>query len=160
MGASKGNIPPMSERRIPGLSATLDGRKHPHICQGCDQTPDDSVELEQWREHDPNDRPTYTIVVLCRTCSGRLIEPHPRLYTKLEPFRPVPGVMGLCVACTRRDGTDCTSTQLKRNGGSGLQIDYPKPSFSGFLCRGPGSGPMTVFSGPALKCADREEVTP
>lgn len=157
MGKTIGNIPPLAERQMPGLSETLDGPKHPARCQGCAAHRALGAILEHWREHDAWDKPTTVTVTLCRRCSDRMIDPHPRLYSKLEQFRPTPGLMELCELCTRRDGITCTSKLRKSAGGPGLEVKYPRPSFSGFICRSKGAGPLTVFAGEAISCADRDE---
>lgn len=132
-------VPPLAERQRLGLSQTLTGPKHPNACQSCgalEQTdllgvPETApvTHLTRWRECDEWDKPTLTIVVLCRRCSDRLIEKHARMYIPLELFRPFPGVMELCVDCIHRNGTSCQAPAAKHNGGRGLKITSPsRPS--------------------------------
>jgi hypothetical protein len=121
----------------PKLSVQLTGPRHPGACQSCGATGEN---LQLWREHDANDQPTYTVVVLCAPCAGRLIEPHPRLYSLLHRFAPFPGVMALCLDCRHRDGTACRSPKAKFNGGPGLEVLYPEPTRVHAGGRAPGAG--------------------
>ncbi len=109
----------------PRLSADLPGTKHPDTCQGCGRHRD---LVTIWQECDEHDQPELIFVVLCKHCSDRLIEPHPRLYKQRAAFDPMPGVMHLCIPCRHRDGTRCANMQASINGGPGLKIIGPKPS--------------------------------
>jgi hypothetical protein len=112
----------------PKLSESL-GERSPGCCQACGKSFEDpDLEMVRWTEHDENDRPTSTIVVLCQACSGAIIDPHPRLYDRLERNRPIPGAMGDCVHCRHREGLACRHPVLKANGGAGLVIRSDKPS--------------------------------
>ncbi len=83
-----------------------------------------------WQECDDADQPEPIAVLLCPSCSTRIIEPHPRLYYVLPFNEPFAGTMGLCVSCRLRVGVRCTHPDLKANGGAGLMIqsDTPVPS--------------------------------
>lgn len=126
--------PPIEVRRQwPKLSETLLGARHPTKCQSCGLScSEDDRTLTRWIECDEYDRPTSTIIVLCRTCSDRIIEPHPRLYRDVERFKPVPGCMALCVSCRFREQLRCTHPDLKANGGQGLRIKFAPPSTAFF----------------------------
>ncbi len=83
-----------------------------------------------WQECDDADQPEPIAVLLCPSCSTRIIKPHPRLYYVLPFNEPFAGTMGLCVSCRLRVGVRCTHPDLKANGGPGLviQADTPVPS--------------------------------
>lgn len=122
--------PPREEReRWPKLSETMICERHPEKCQSCGaRVSEESDTLVRWIECDADDRPTRTIIVLCRDCSKRIIEPHPRLYRDVERFKPVPGCMALCSSCRFREQLRCTHPDLVANGGQGLRIKFPSPS--------------------------------
>ena len=103
---------------MPQLSEDLAGPRDPRLCQACGAAGD----VRAWQEHDARDRPAIRIVVLCRSCSKRLIGPHPRLYRPLGVNEPFPAAMGLCLDCRFRDGVNCTHWRNKATGGPGL---YP-----------------------------------
>lgn len=145
-------FPSLAERSAPGLSETLTGAKSPDTCQSCSQIDQPSA-LERWRECDEWDKPTEAIIILCSTCSKRLIDKHARLYHRLQNLMPVPGLMQLCTDCIERDGTRCKSSLAKFNGGSGLAILYPKPD-EAFLCPG---GYTRFYKGEATLCSGRIE---
>jgi hypothetical protein len=143
----------------PRLSETLTGPRHPNKCQSCGIEPIDQVLIERWCECDAADRREPIVVVLCRDCSKRLIEPHPRLYVRLLHFEPMIGVMELCLDCKHRDGTRCINPKAQINGGPGLSVIYPKPT-SVHVCRSPRSqsGWHNIYHGPATACDGREEI--
>lgn len=162
----------------PKLSVTLDGPSDPFRCRSCgvegsleppceDKTlpgsllPTGLPSLVAWIEHDGDDKPTETVVVLCRKCADRIIEPHPRLYSTVAYWQPHPGIMGLCTSCVHRDGTDCTSPLRLSVGGPGLEILYPQPSQAHVYRRGKGarSGWETIYVGPPHTCKGRETIT-
>ena len=141
----------------PRLSETLTGPKHPNQCQSCGLAPTDMVLLTRWLECDDSDREEPIVIVLCRKCSDRLIDEHPRLYRQLAPHEPMIGVMELCIECRHRDGVRCTNSAAKINGGPGLEVIFPKPT-SAFVCRRGGKGGLThLFQGPATWCSGREK---
>jgi hypothetical protein len=119
----------------------------------------------------PTEPPVH--VVLCRACSDRLVEPHPRLYQAQPRFKPVPGAMALCAACEHRDGLSCTSPlsgaaeapgillaegKPVPEGWAGLVIRGPEPWRVHVYRRGPGarSGWETIYHGPPTHCSGRE----
>lgn len=166
-------VPPLVERKKPPLSATLPYVPHPHICQSCGATEEDSsttyeqllksrgaiVPFQRWKECDEWDKPTATVVILCPKCSKKLIDPHPRLYIPLSLFEPFPGVMELCVGCRLRDRVACMSPLAKHNGGPGMKIDFPEPVVA-HLNRGAGgrSGFEKLYTKEPTACAGRELV--
>jgi hypothetical protein len=154
--------PPLAERQKPGLSETLRGPKLPRACQHCGGGYARGAEslLRRWRECDEWDRPTATIVILCRSCSDELIEAHPRLYIELDPNEPCPGAMEICLDCPMRDGIRCTSPLSLANGGPppGMEIRFAKPPVRAhFKCSRPArSGWRTLYSGPPIGCAGKD----
>lgn len=135
---------------------SLFGDKSPGACQQCGRTPGD-VDLFRWREHDDADRPTSVVVVLCRECES-IIEPHPRLYARLDPFEPHPGSMAICTNCRFRVGLACDHPNLLEKGGPGLKLIYPKPGvmFVDGVRNGRRFGAQILtYSAPA-KCEVRE----
>lgn len=155
------NTPPLAEREKPGLSETLDGRRHPAYCQSCSARHAPENPVSRWLEHDPWDRISEhpVVVVLCRACSKGLIDPHPRLYRELDAGHAFPGAMGICVGCVLRHGTACTSPKAKLNGGEGLQFTWKTPPrYVHLKVAKPGvSGFRYLFDGPVLTCSDRSE---
>lgn len=145
----------------PRLSVTLtEGRKAPNVCQSCGVVlPFADDQRCHWQEHAPDDEPERIVVVLCKECSDRLIDPHPRLYRQLERWEPWPGAMRLCISCIHRDGVDCTHGDLKANGGPGLGMTMPKPTtgmWDGCGKDGRRTGGTFVhYDGPVSHCAGR-----
>lgn len=150
-------VPSLAERRQPGLSDTLTGPKHPAYCQSCGQAK--GKKLRRWMECDTWDKDTSTVVVLCDDCSGRLIEPHHRLYKPVEQNAPWPGCMGICIKCTHRRGTVCT--EARWNGPHYAVVDIEvKPGTWCHLNYGGGRGETrTIWSHPATGCSHRTERT-
>lgn len=107
----------------PRLSETLSGDT-PACCQNCGST----EQIWRWREHDDNDKPEQIAVMLCKKCSDKIIEPHPRLYSTLRPHEPMPGTMPICIDCFYRAKMRCTHHSLRENGGKGLPLRFPQPS--------------------------------
>lgn len=112
----------------PKLSETLPHERRPDCCQSCAEKliPTDGIRI--WLEHDDKDQPTGVLVMLCARCETKLIEPHPRLYAKVDSNKPIPGAMQLCVDCIHRDGLTCKNPEAKMNGGPGLYINAAQPS--------------------------------
>lgn len=110
----------------PRLSETLPHAAHPQLCGNCG-VHDDTKPVSVWIEHDTNDRPERRFIALCRACSDKIIEPHPRLYSEVQPNTPLPGAMALCIDCTHRKGIACTCPAAKYNGGPGINITTVKP---------------------------------
>lgn len=150
----------------PRLTETLPHRE-PGRCNACGLEGNDQVAaggpmglaltLTVWREHDRFDKPEARYVVLCRKCSDKLIEPHPRLYAPLPRFAPAPGAMGLCSDCRHRDGCRCTCPAASANGGEGIEIYGPKPARV-HVCRSPRrlSGWELWYRGPSTMCTGKE----
>lgn len=157
------SMPSLAERVQPGLVETLAGPRDPRRCQSCSTGHSPANPLARWLEHDEWDRVPERgprVVVLCRRCSGRLIEPHPRLYRQLANGEPFPGCMGLCLACAHRDGVHCTSPAAKVNGGEGISFEYSEAPYRAHIyCGGRSgrSGWRTFFPGRVVGCSAREE---
>lgn len=109
--------------KFPKLSQTLTNPAGPRSCMNCGANGFCLI----WREHDDLDQPTETLISLCEDC-GKIIEPHPRLYARLDVYQPIPGTMDICKDCIHRDGLICQNPLQKRLGGSGLPVQFPKPS--------------------------------
>lgn len=147
---------PQPTTKFPRLTVDLKHHRAPDICQACGSQEE---ELQRWAEHDDNDKvlDPPAIVVLCKGCAKRIINPHPRLYAEIHTNHPAPGSMRhLCLWCEHRDGLDCTHPKLKRNGGPGLVITTAQP-FSGHVsCRGQGGRRggyfFTHYPAPASAC--------
>ena len=135
----------------PKLSEDLPFARHPNVCQSCGQKG-----FNRWREHDDQDDPTDTIVILCDVCD-RIIKPHKRLYSKLQNSEPVPGAMEICLDCIHCKGLICRSPMRLANGGSGLPIRFPKPMV---MCVDftDGSGHCVRFYPPGTITCDGREV--
>jgi len=119
----------MNTKPWPKLSESLTAEISPRVCQSCGVHDDFAdTEVQPWREHDDRDEKTSVVLWLCLTCSDRLIEPHPRLYSRISPWEPNPGSMDICSNCRLRQGARCTSALLIANGGPGLPLRFPKPS--------------------------------
>jgi hypothetical protein len=139
----------------PKLTERLPAGEWGH-CQKCGLGGELFTDLRVWQEHDERDRGTPAVVVLCESCSA-IIEPHPRLYRRLELDAPMPGVMHLCEGCEHREGYLCRHADLTINGGPGLEIQYPEPTR---VHRNYGGGRGDwgwIFNGPAISCAGRSE---
>lgn len=148
-------VPPLSQRRKPGLSETLPHPRHPSACQSCGSTAD----TKRWEECDEWDKRSGVLVILCADCSKRLIGPHPRLYHGVHAFEPWPGAMGICVDCRHRDGLVCTHPDRNANGGPGLRIMVPKPT-EAHLNFGGGRGCwMKLYPYEPRECAGRAALT-
>lgn len=83
---------------------------------------------QRWREHDDKDAPTDVIVYLCEACGDEIINPHPRLYSRVAWNEVTPGKMGFCLFCDHFNNLTCKHPALIANGGPGLKIDIPKGS--------------------------------
>jgi hypothetical protein len=152
-------LPPLAERRKPGLSQTLHFFPHPEECQSCGAHEGVEDWFTRWRECDELDKPTMAVVVLCSRCSKKLIEAHPRLYVPLGKFEPFPGVMELCVDCRLRDGVSCRSPLAKHNGGPGMKVAALEPT-KAYLNFGGGRGQFVkMYRSEPTSCAGREATT-
>lgn len=154
--------PLMKESDWPRLSETL-AHREPGRCAECghEEAPETArsrMPLHTvWQECDRDDRPEPRYVELCRICSAKLIEPHPRLYRALNPHTPAPGAMPICRDCIHRDGTRCVCPAAKYNGGPGIEIIGPKPTMVHFLRSGKGarSGWEPLYPGPSTECTGK-----
>ena len=141
--------------RWPRLSRTLSGAPNLDACMRCGS----DLGVEKWQEHDDRDQREPVVILLCRTCSDEIVEPHPRLYRKLHDWEPFPGAMALCRGCPHQVGLSCRHPDLKANGGAGLAITYPRPAVA--LVDGVRNGRRTgwretLWQGPPTACAGRE----
>lgn len=159
-----GAVPPLAERRKPGLSVTLDGPRDPRRCQACGARHTEIRPLERWLEHDEWDRVPVkpAVVVLCSMCSRRLIDPHPRLYRQLADGESFPGCMGICVRCAFREGVACGCPEAKVNGGPGVKVEWTEAPIYAHV-DGVRNGrrygeTRWLFSGPPIRCSGRAEV--
>lgn len=144
----------------------LPGERHPLICQQCGGCcggdPDGSgkarimrTSLDRWQECDHDDKPEHRLIVLCSKCSGRMIEPHPRLYHRLHVNDPWPGCMEICVTCKFRDGIKCSHPDAKINGGNGVMLTVGAP-MRGFIDGAKYRGPFCHYPYPPKACKQKE----
>lgn len=136
----------------PRLSQTLSKAVDRYTCQQCGARSDLPC---VWQEHDECDRPETIAVTLCKVCSERIIEAHPRLYALIQAGQPFPGAMPTCQVCNHRTGLTCGHPDLKANGGSGLKLSYPEPARAFVCARGGKGGPRAIWMGP-VSCAGFE----
>lgn len=108
--------------KFPRLSRDLRAAE-PGVCAQCATARNVTI----WREHGDGDQPEQIFIPLCRACSDRIIAEHPRLYSEQQKDAPMPGAMPTCVGCSLRAGSNCTSPDLKSNGGPGLKMKFPRP---------------------------------
>jgi len=152
---TKKTLPP---KPWPRLSDTLTGPKHPNVCQSCGKETDvtDGIGAAPWQEHDENDKPEPIVVMLCRDCSARLIEPHQRLYRRLDVNQPWPGIISFCVDCWWWSGVRCGHPRAKANGGPGVMLTVAAPIHT-HLNMGRGKGYwLDVWRQPAETCRQFE----
>lgn len=129
----------------PRLSKTLSKARRYEFCQSCDKGAE-----QTWQECDEDDIPEIIYLRLCKTCADKIIEPHPRLYIRLDEWAPAPGAMRCCIDCgnLKQGELDCRSPLLKSLGGPGLPIQQFVQS-RGIMCsRGKGGGcrPFVTYS--------------
>lgn len=147
---------PIMNERTHRLS-DLPGIRHPECCQKCGGKASDVGELKFWIEHDHRDNPECCGIVLCEPCAKRIIDPHPRLYSRLTKWAPWPGFMALCVACIHRNGVACECPSAKANGGEGIKIKFVI-GISGYIDGKDYSGPFRTYSKPPSGCTGRQEI--
>jgi hypothetical protein len=146
------------------LTNITTGPKHPLYCQNCGRQKNmipKAFPLTRWQEHDHRDQPENKIVVLCQSCSDKIIEPHPRLYTALAANAPWPGCMELCLDCKWRDGVSCSHPDAKANGGAGVMLTIAKPHVAmvdGTRNGRRWGGPMRLWPTPASACKQKESL--
>lgn len=127
----KAKLKPLPWRK---LSADAEYSRSPEHCQCCGRDHD----LALWIECDEGDQETDVVLMVCTPCVRVHIEPHERLYHRLEPNRPFPGAMVTCWRCIHRDGFRCQSPLLKANRGAGLPIRGAQPTHTFFCGKGGG----------------------
>lgn len=152
----------MSALTWPRLSEDLPGPRSLYRCQACGLACAPPTR-EIWQEHDQDDAPEPIVVVLCPSCSRDIVEPHPRLYTRLDPNEPIPGAIGLCTECRhqdRRAGLRCGHPGAKQNGGPGLSIRVRKPTLAHVCYKARGGGRtgrfLKIWPTQATRCSGRE----
>lgn len=149
-------VPPIEQRRQPGLSLSLPYPRRLDQCQSCGVRLA-FADLRRWRECDEFDRPTPMIVVLCERCEKKLISAHARLYMQIVPNEPVPGAMSLCIGCRHGVNVACGSPLPKANGGAGLPV-HQKAPIEAILCPG---GLTRIYQVAPERCDGRDvEVAP
>lgn len=114
-----------------------------------------------WREHGDADEAEPRFVELCTSCADAVIEPHPRLYSRMPVNAPAPGAMPLCLDCSHRSGLRCTNPASLANGGAGLRIDIDPPGTM-HVNRGSASRNywVEVYPSPARSCGGHEPAAP
>ena len=117
----------------PRLTETLPV-KEPGRCCSCGAGEPDVI-LAIWQEHDQADKPEARYLLLCPKCSDQIIEPHPRLYDKIDSNAPAPGAMAICANCLARVGLRCPAA--KANGGPGVVITCSQAGTAHMDGRGP-----------------------
>lgn len=142
---------------MPALSIELTSYDELDRCQACGRR---DRGVDRWLEADEHDgdQSPPVVVILCKACGDRLVEPHPRLYAKLDEWHPLPGSMPICQDCLHHVGTSCLNLQAQMNGGPGLNLIFPRPDRVHVLRRGKGqrSGYETIWRGPVVGCDGRE----
>src|SRR6266403_814037 len=103
-------------------------------CQLCGYSSNEIVEFSMFYECDDNDNPELdNVIVICnhkniKNCSGKCMQAiidHPRLYVDVPWGEGGPGYFMLqCGDCIFRNGTQCKHSDLKANGGNGLEIRF------------------------------------
>ena len=112
----------------PRLTETLSGPDRPEVCRCCGD-----ADAGLWREHGDRDEPDHRYLWLCVKCSDRIVEPHQRLYSKIDDNSPAPGGMRICADCTHRAaGGRCACPTAKANGGLGINVTA-STGFKGFI---------------------------
>ena len=132
----------------------MEGARHPHVCQGCGLA--DPQKLCRWQECDHHDQPELRVVVLCGGCAQRLIEPHPRLYHRMDQNAPMPGCMKVCLNCSFRQGVSCSHPAARANGGDGVELTVSRPlrAFVDGTTNGKRTGSLVeMYPFPPASCA-------
>jgi hypothetical protein len=105
------------------------------LCASCS----DAHQLQIWRECDHHDVRENRVVVLCASCSKKLIGPHPRLYHQLMTGEVVPGTMSICATCVHESRLVCElAGELRR------QDFTPEPGAA--FIDGPGVHRMAIIA--------------
>lgn len=163
-------VPSLEMRKRPGLSITLEGPRAPDKCQSCGGSHSPENPLGRWQECDEWDKKTRVVVILCRSCSEKLIDAHPRLYHEVPTRSPYPGAMSICLDCIYRDGVSCNALQWKHSSSvhigeiaaplansALLEIRYSTKPTVAHVCGGKRSGLYTFFPGAALECSAKKK---
>jgi hypothetical protein len=114
--------------------------------------------LQRWREHNGADNPENIIVTLCTPCGNKLIEKHPRLYSRVYPNTPEGGAMTICQGCKFLDNNKCTNPRAIRNGGEGVAVITPRPTRVHLNYGGKGGKWIESYPSPPKTCEGREQV--
>jgi hypothetical protein len=132
-------------------------------CQLCGFTDKDICEFRMWQECDEEDKPEpYNVLVLCRSeqCMTKLRE-HPRLYREMPWGQGQPGhLMLVCGPCTLREGTRCSHSVLKANGGEGLKLYIDNFLANAVVCSHDENGELRCnhgFHRPFVRCDGFED---
>lgn len=158
MSTSKrhGSNRPRNSQAWPRLSEALP-HLHPLKCAGCGLDHYEEL-LTLWQECDQQDQPEIRYVLLCESCGDRMIEPHVRLYARIDRNSPAPGAMEICADCRYREGLWCA--KVKAHGGPGITIQAPKPMtgfWDGTDSRGRRTGGrFSSFAYPPHSCSAKE----
>lgn len=140
------------DENTPRLTENLIGPKIKGICQSCGV----GHKVHPWREHDHNDKPEIKALFLCERCSKRLVGPHPRLYSQIQPKEPFPGLMKICEGCRYLSGIRCACPAATFNGGAGIIIHATKPLVA--HVKGTGhSGFMSLYRDEPSSCSGRAD---
>lgn len=125
------------------------------FCQICGHTSSDIRDFEMLQECDHRDRAENRFLVRCKgEACYRVVDEHPRLYHKVPWGQGGPGAfMLLCGDCKLREGFACKSSNLKANGGEGLEVKIGGLPVV-HVCFSDGTG-GPVFPRPAVHCADK-----
>lgn len=123
-------------------------------CQLCGFTSNDICEFRLLMECDDNDKPEQDkVIVRCRQeACIKVVDDHPRLYMEVPWGQGHPGIfMLLCGDCPNRKGTTCTHSDLKANGGQGLEVRLSNnPNI--IVCFNDGKGCRNLWPNPATRC--------
>ncbi len=110
--------------------------KRCQIC-GYESKYDDICEFRMWVECDDNDNlEEDNIIVLSKNCNCvKLLENHPRLYMEVPWAGDKPGrFMLICDDCSYRNNGKCSHSDLKENGGTGLEVTYRSSPILARVC--------------------------
>ena len=130
------------------------------FCQICGYSSKEITDFEMLWECDDNDEPEMgNILMRCKSkkCC-KVIDDHPRLYWTVPWGRGGPGSFNLfCGDCKLRRGGDCLSTNLKKNGGEGMEVKFASGSvYNMRVCYS--NGTSGKIDPPATSCADKVPV--
>lgn len=140
------------------LRFPLDTFKRCQLC-GYTSTYDDICEFRMWTECDDNDIPEAgNVLILCTKECKQILDKHPRLYVEVPWGAGGPGMfMLLCGDCKFRDKSSCKNSELKSNGGVGLEIKFARPLPLVHLSFADGKGGWLGNRLPASTCVGYEK---